>query len=166
MSEILLDARQLEKSYGRITVLRGVSLTIGEGESHVVIGPNGAGKTTLFKVLTGELLADQGQVHFRGEDISALPAHQRVQRGFGRTFQVARVFGKLTVQDNLHVALEAHARSPRAGTGMCISERLQALLSDIGLSAHRNAVAGSRTLVEADCCGRFHDDEFRRFIMI
>lgn len=143
MSEILLDARQLEKSYGRITVLRGVSLTIGEGESHVVIGPNGAGKTTLFKVLTGELLADQGQVHFRGEDISALPAHQRVQRGFGRTFQVARVFGKLTVQDNLNVALEAHARSPRAGTGMRISERLQALLSDIGLSAHRNAVAGS-----------------------
>ena len=58
MSEILLDARQLEKSYGRITVLRGVSLTIGEGESHVVIGPNGAGKTTLFKVLTGELLAE------------------------------------------------------------------------------------------------------------
>lgn len=143
MNTTLLDARQLDKSYSRITVLRDVSLTIGEGESHVVIGPNGAGKTTLFKVLTGELLADRGVVQFRGEDISALPAHQRVQRGFGRTFQVARVFGKLTVQDNLQIALEAHARSPRAKAGPPIDERLSALLNDIGLTPLRHAVAGS-----------------------
>lgn len=143
MSAALLDARRLEKSYGRISVLKGVDITIGNGESHVVIGPNGAGKTTLFKVLTGELLADQGQVHFQGADVSRLPAHRRVQQGFGRTFQVAKVFGHLTVQDNLLIALEAHGRSARCAPDFRMGERLDALLADIGMTDYCAAVAGS-----------------------
>ena len=110
MSGVLLEATALDKGYGRIRVLRDVSLTIGAGESHVVIGPNGAGKTTLFKVLTGELYPDRGAVRFDGQDVTRLPAHRRVHLGFGRTFQVAKVFPKLNVQDNLLVALEARVR--------------------------------------------------------
>ena len=85
MSAALLQATTLDKSYGPIRVLRGVSLTIAPGESHVVIGPNGAGKTTLFKVLTGELYADRGAVRFGSRDVTRMSAHQRVHLGFGRT---------------------------------------------------------------------------------
>jgi branched-chain amino acid transport system ATP-binding protein len=143
----LLEASGLHKSYGRIAVLHDVSLTIAADESHVVIGPNGAGKTTLFKVLTGELFADKGSVGFKGEDVSRLPAHKRVHRGFGRTFQVARVFGKLDVQDNLRLALEARQRrgnplAPvRAEAAAAHGAEMERLLADTGLERHRHTLA-------------------------
>ena len=143
MSGVLLEATALDKSYGRIRVLRDVTLTIGAGESHVVIGPNGAGKTTLFKVLTGELYADAGAVRFDGRDVTRLPAHRRVHLGFGRTFQVAKVFPKLSVQDNLLIALEARVR--RANPLGRVSntqadafpEAIEALLGDTGFGPQR-----------------------------
>ncbi|MDO8705605.1 MAG: ABC transporter ATP-binding protein [Sulfuricaulis sp.] len=151
MSEVktLLDASQLDKSYGKIRVLRDVNLTIAAGESHVVIGPNGAGKTTLFKVLTGELYADRGFVRFNGEDITRMPAYQRVHRGFGRTFQVAKVFTKLSVQDNLLVALEARVRqkNPLARVSRqdatSFPVEIDGLLADTGLDAHRASISGT-----------------------
>jgi branched-chain amino acid transport system ATP-binding protein len=145
----LLEARALDKSYGRIRVLRDVSLTIGTGESHVVIGPNGAGKTTLFKVLTGELYADRGTVHFGATDVTRMSAHQRIQRGFGRTFQVAKVFPRLSVQDNLQIALEARVRRGNpigrvTGTDAAgFAEKAERLLADTGLAAQRDAVSGA-----------------------
>jgi branched-chain amino acid transport system ATP-binding protein len=149
MSTPLIDASHLDKGYGRITVLRDVSLTIHAGESHVVIGPNGAGKTTLFKVLTGELFPDRGAVRFKGDDVSRLAAHRRVHLGFGRTFQVAKVFGKLSVQDNLQVALEAGLRKAGPLRGIsrtqaaAVNASIDELLEDTGLHAHRGAIAGS-----------------------
>ncbi len=113
MSAILLGARAIEKSYGRLSVLKGVDLTIEEGEAHVVIGPNGAGKTTLFKVLSGELVPEEGSVRFAGSDVTQLPGWQRTRLGIGRTFQSARIFTDLTTFENLVIALEAkvHAGS-------------------------------------------------------
>lgn len=149
MSQPLLEGYSLDKSYGRIRVLRDVSLTIGSGESHVVIGPNGAGKTTLFKVLTGEVSADQGHVRFVGRDITKLSAHQRVHLGFGRTFQVAKVFPKLSVQENLLVALEAGHRhgNPLAGVSKAraatFPEIIAELLVDTGFVAKRDSVSGT-----------------------
>ena len=151
MNEIktLLEASQLDKSYGKIRVLRDVNLTIAAGESHVVIGPNGAGKTTLFKVLTGELYADRGFVRFNGEDITRMPAYERVNRGFGRTFQVAKVFTKLSVQDNLLVALEARVRkkNPLARVSRQDAAHfpgaIDELLADTGLDAHRASISGT-----------------------
>jgi len=149
MSGVLLEATALDKSYGRIRVLRDVNLTIGAGESHVVIGPNGAGKTTLFKVLTGELFADGGAVRFEGQDVTRLPAHRRVHLGFGRTFQVAKVFPRLRVQDNLLVALEARVRRanplgrvPKARADT-FPEAIEALLNDTGFGQQREAIAGT-----------------------
>lgn len=149
MSGVLLEATALDKSYGRIRVLRDVTLTIGAGESHVVIGPNGAGKTTLFKVLTGELYADAGAVRFDGRDVTRLPAHRRVHLGFGRTFQVAKVFPKLSVQDNLLIALEARVRraNPLGRVSKtqadAFPEAIEALLGDTGFGPQREAVAGT-----------------------
>jgi branched-chain amino acid transport system ATP-binding protein len=145
----LLRADGLFKSYGRIGVLRDVSLAIAPEEGHVVIGPNGAGKTTLFKVLTGEVLANAGRIDFRGEDVSRLPAHARVHRGFGRTFQVARVFPKLTVRDNLRLACEARHRRARPLAGLSavqaaeVAQRCASLLAESGLERQQATIAGA-----------------------
>jgi branched-chain amino acid transport system ATP-binding protein len=146
---MLLNATGVYKAYGKIGVLRDVSVAIAPEEAHVVIGPNGAGKTTLFKVLTGEVAANGGRVEFRGEDVTRLSAHQRVHRGFGRTFQVARVFPKLTVGDNLQLACEARQRrgNPLAGLDAAaareVAQQAAALLQETGLHRHAGDPAGA-----------------------
>jgi branched-chain amino acid transport system ATP-binding protein len=114
---MLLEARDIRKSYGPLEVLHGVSLEVPEGETFAIIGPNGAGKTTLFKVLTGESPADGGTVHYRGAEVTALPAFQRARLGFGRTFQVARVFTELDLVSNIVVAIEARLRAAGQSVG-------------------------------------------------
>ena len=141
----LLDARGITKGYGRIPVLQDVNLTIGQGQAHVVIGPNGAGKTTLFKSLSGEIFPTAGTVRFDGADVTRVPAWKRTRLGFGRTFQVARVFGQMTVRENMLVAVEAAA----GGGGWSLTtpksreSELDALLADVGLAAQRDARAGA-----------------------
>ena len=103
----LLSTRDIRKSYGELEVLRGIELSVAQGEAFAIIGPNGAGKTTLFKVLTGETLDFTGTVTFEGRDVSRLPSHRRARDGFGRTFQVARVFGELSVLTNVVLAIES-----------------------------------------------------------
>jgi branched-chain amino acid transport system ATP-binding protein len=117
MTAPLLGAVDIRKSYGAFQVLKGVSLGVAAGETFAIIGPNGAGKTTLFKALTGESLPDAGTVTYDGRDVTTLPPHRRVHAGFGRTFQVARVFLHLSVLENVLVAVEARLRAaglPRA----------------------------------------------------
>ncbi|MFK0206293.1 ABC transporter ATP-binding protein [Agrobacterium sp. NPDC090283] len=122
MKSPLLEATALEKSYGRISVLKNVDLTIDRGEAHIVIGPNGAGKTTLFKVLSGELFPGSGAIRLEGQDITNVPDWQRVRMGIGRTFQSARVFSDLTPFENMIVAVEARART-RGGLLQLLSIR-------------------------------------------
>jgi branched-chain amino acid transport system ATP-binding protein len=110
----VIECRDIYKSYGRISVLKGISLSVAQGETFAIIGPNGAGKTTLFKVMTGESPVNSGTVHFRGEDITKLSASDRVARGFGRTFQVARILAGNTVLENLTIAIEARQRNAGA----------------------------------------------------
>jgi len=107
----MIECRDVYKSYGAIKVLKGITLTIGKGETFAIIGPNGAGKTTLFKVITGESRANSGSIHFEGEEITGLSASARVTRGLGRTFQVARILAGNTVLENLIIAVEARQRN-------------------------------------------------------
>ncbi|MBV9890582.1 MAG: ABC transporter ATP-binding protein [Rhizobacter sp.] len=100
----ILSVRHLSKSFGAIAVASDVSFDVAEGEILGVIGPNGAGKTTLFGMLSGQIEPSAGQIHFRGEDITALPTPDRARRGIARTYQVPRPFGQMTVFDNLRVA--------------------------------------------------------------
>ncbi|MBZ6079082.1 ABC transporter ATP-binding protein [Microvirga puerhi] len=111
----MIECTNIYKNYGAISVLKGISLNVAEQETFTVIGPNGAGKTTLFKVLTGEIPANSGTVTFKGEDITRLSASARVHRGFGRTFQVARVLPSNSVLENIVIALEARARQIERG---------------------------------------------------
>ena len=143
MAEPLLVVEDVRKSYAQLEVLRGVSLSVQASEVFAIIGPNGAGKTTMFKVMTGELPSDGGRIRFNGEDVTHLPAFERVRRGFGRTFQVARVFRDFTVLENAIVAIEArrgHTGEPLGSRWRCapsqdVREEACVLLDDVKLSA-------------------------------
>ena len=103
---VLLDVREVRKSYGAIKAVDGVSLSVGLGEILGVIGPNGSGKTTLFNTILGQVAPNSGQVLFEGEDITGWPALRLSRRGIGRTFQSLQVFGGLSVRDNLIAAAQ------------------------------------------------------------
>lgn len=110
--DALLETDGLTKQFGSLTAVDGVSLSVPSGEFRSVIGPNGAGKTTLFHLLTGVHTATSGTVRFAGRDVTALPPHERVRRGIGRSFQITTVFGGLTVRENVRLAAQAvHDRS-------------------------------------------------------
>jgi branched-chain amino acid transport system ATP-binding protein len=114
---------------------------VDRAEVFAIIGPNGAGKTTMFKVMTGELPCSAGSIRFDGEDVTRLPAYQRVRRGFGRTFQVARVFRDFSVLDNVIAAVEArrsYAGEPLGSRlawapSAAVREEALALLADVRL---------------------------------
>ncbi|MEN9280301.1 MAG: ABC transporter ATP-binding protein [Gloeomargarita sp. DG_1_4_bins_134] len=104
MTTPLLAATELCKSFGRLPAVRQVSLTVAPGSITGLIGPNGAGKTTLFNLLAGSLRPDSGQVLFQNQVITGLPPHRIAQQGLVRTFQVARVFSRLSVLENVLLA--------------------------------------------------------------
>ncbi|MFQ6055047.1 MAG: ABC transporter ATP-binding protein [Methanosarcinales archaeon] len=103
MKEILV-VKDLHKSFGGVTALNGVSLSIDSKSIIGLIGPNGSGKTTLFNVITGFYTSDKGEVYLEGERINGLSTHDISLKGLIRTFQITRVFPKMTVLENMLVA--------------------------------------------------------------
>jgi ABC-type branched-subunit amino acid transport system ATPase component len=109
---VALETVDLEKHFGGIAAVNGVSLAIEKGARHALIGPNGAGKTTVINLLTGVLRPSAGRILLEGEDITALAAHHRVQRGLARTFQINQLFLDLTPLETVGLAI-----SERMGSG-------------------------------------------------
>lgn len=99
----MLEIKDLFVSYGMMEVLHGISLKVEEKELVSVIGPNGAGKTTLIKSVMGLVKPTSGQILYNGQDITNLPAHKRAGMGIGYVPEGRRVFGKLTVEENLRM---------------------------------------------------------------
>ncbi|GGC59054.1 ABC transporter ATP-binding protein [Chelatococcus reniformis] len=124
----ILDVRDVHKVFGGIRALNGLSIAIADGEIHCVLGPNGAGKSTFFKTLMGTDRPTSGTIHYRGSDITRLPAFRRARLGLSVKFQNIRAFSDLTVYQNLFVPLRRHH-----GVGE-IPGRVAALLARIGLS--------------------------------
>jgi branched-chain amino acid transport system ATP-binding protein len=106
----LLEVRGVTKTFGRLTALRGVDLTVGENEFHGLIGPNGSGKSTLLKCIAGAERASRGTIRFAGRDMTAATPAERARAGISFKFQITSVFPALTVYDNVVLALQA--RSP------------------------------------------------------
>jgi ABC-type branched-subunit amino acid transport system ATPase component len=100
----LLEVAEVSRSFGSVRALERASLSVEHNSITALIGPNGSGKTTLFNVITGYLRADTGRVRFGGRDVTGASASALYRSGLSRTFQQARVFGDLTVQENLVVA--------------------------------------------------------------
>jgi branched-chain amino acid transport system ATP-binding protein len=101
-----LELKGLCKSFGGLHAVRNVTLKIMRGDRKAIIGPNGAGKTTLFNVITGIFSASAGQVLLFGQDVTSWPSHRRTGLGMARTFQVTSLFPKLTVLDNVLLAIK------------------------------------------------------------
>jgi branched-chain amino acid transport system ATP-binding protein len=99
----VLEVSNLHSAYGRIEVLRGVSLDVRAGEIVALIGSNGAGKTTLLRALSGVQPITKGEIRFRGERVDRLPPHRRVERGVTQSPEGRQVFGPLSVADNLRL---------------------------------------------------------------
>ena len=108
MTAPLLEVVGLEKSYGAIRAVDGVSFSVMPGEIFGVIGPNGSGKTTMFNTVLGQIRPSAGTIALEGRDITRLSPLQLSRRGVGRTFQSLQVFGHMTVRDNLIVAAQEH----------------------------------------------------------
>lgn len=100
---LVLEVENLRSAYGRIEVLKGVSLEIRTGEVVALVGANGAGKTTLLRALSGVQPMTGGEIHFKGQRIDRLPSHQRVELGITQSPEGRQVFGPLTVDDNLRL---------------------------------------------------------------
>jgi len=102
------DALRLDgvtRAFGALRAVDDVSLTVEAGQKYAILGSNGAGKTTLFNAITGDFPPTGGSIHFFGEDITALPPHERIRKGLRRTYQSSLLFRELTVRDNLFLAV-------------------------------------------------------------
>jgi branched-chain amino acid transport system ATP-binding protein len=107
----VLELNGLSKSFGGLHAVRDVTLQIMPGDRKAIIGPNGAGKTTLFNLITGIFPATSGQVLLFGHDVTRWPSHRRTALGMARTFQITSLFPRLTVLDNVLLAIQGLRRS-------------------------------------------------------
>lgn len=122
----LIETRDLTLHFGGLKAVDGVDFTLNPGEIHALIGPNGAGKTTFVSLLSGRRLPQSGTILLAGEDITRLPAHARVRKGIAYTFQITSIFPRLSVFDN--VALAVQSRGSRD-----LASRTRAALARVGL---------------------------------
>jgi branched-chain amino acid transport system ATP-binding protein len=109
--ECVLELKGLSKSFGGLRAVRDVNLKVMPGDRKAIIGPNGAGKTTLFNLITGILPATSGQVLLFGQDVTGWASHRRTALGMARTFQITSLFPRLTVLDNVLLAVQGLRRS-------------------------------------------------------
>ncbi|MBI3000681.1 MAG: ABC transporter ATP-binding protein [Deltaproteobacteria bacterium] len=110
----ILVLERVRKDFGGLRAVDNCSFVVETGKIVGLIGPNGAGKTTLFQVISGVLKRDSGHIYFHGDDISRLPPHEIARRGIGRTFQITRIFPKMTVWENMIVASHSAGAEERA----------------------------------------------------
>lgn len=104
----ILEVKNLRKEFGGVVAVDNNNFTVQEGERLGIIGPNGAGKTTTFNMIAGYFKPTAGTIEYEGKKISGLKPHRISQLGIGRTFQIARAFGEMTVYDHVLTGLLAH----------------------------------------------------------
>jgi branched-chain amino acid transport system ATP-binding protein len=146
VAERILEVAGLSKRFGGFVALDAVSLHLNEGERLGLMGPNGSGKTTMIDCISGALKSDGGVVIFKGQDVTRLPAYQRVRLGITRSFQIPRPFRSMSVIENLLIPLE-YARRARAHGGRSQDEAM-AILELVGFQERAHASSADLTQVE------------------
>jgi branched-chain amino acid transport system ATP-binding protein len=137
MTSPLLDLDHVTKRFGRVVIAEDLSLTVGPAEVVGIVGPNGAGKTSLFGLISGDLAPGGGEVRFAGRTITKLNAAARCRLGIGRTYQVPRPFGDMTVFENLLVAAQQGGGLRRRASYTAAVGALERT----GMAAHANVPA-------------------------
>jgi branched-chain amino acid transport system ATP-binding protein len=142
----MLQVEGLMKSFDDFMAVNGANLSVGRGEIVAVIGPNGAGKTTLFNLITGALKRDRGRIVFKGEEISELPPYDICRKGISRSYQIVNIFPRLTVFENVQVAVLSYQRKNsnlfRPAQSLAVKET-RSILESMGLSDKEKSIAGS-----------------------
>ncbi|MDQ2874186.1 MAG: ATP-binding cassette domain-containing protein, partial [Actinomycetota bacterium] len=131
----LLELADVSKSFGKVVVADSLSLRVGDGDMVGIVGPNGAGKTTLFSLISGDLPPDAGEIRIDGAVVTRQGTAARCRLGIGRTYQVPRPFGAMTVFENVLVAA-AQGGGLRRGASY---ERAAGVLERTGLAAEANS---------------------------
>ena len=146
MTEFLLELKGITVKFGGFKALDDLNLSLRAGELRAVIGPNGAGKTTFLDVITGKVKPIEGDVYFKGKSLLKQREHRIARLGIGRKFQSPRVFEKLSVFDNLALAV-AYPKKPipllLESTKRTETDQINHLMSIINLQAKANVLAGS-----------------------
>lgn len=141
-----LAVSDVSRNFGGVQALSNVSFEVAPGERRLIIGPNGAGKTTLFNLLSGALAVSGGEVMLFGRDITNLPPYERAHMGLARTFQITNLFPRLTVLENVLLALQATDKSAfsmlaRMRANRPLFQNAESLLQEWGLTAIANRAA-------------------------
>jgi branched-chain amino acid transport system ATP-binding protein len=146
--------RGVGRRFGGLHAVREVDLEIPHGERRVILGPNGAGKTTLFNVICGDFPATSGRIELFGRDVTPLPARSRAKMGLARTYQQSRLFGGLSVEDNIYLAIvgvsgghlrpvlsrrdaDMRDRAHAAARRVAIDHKLSELVGNLSHGEHR-----------------------------
>ncbi|HMG57497.1 MAG TPA: ABC transporter ATP-binding protein, partial [Kofleriaceae bacterium] len=150
-----LEAVGLTRSFGGVTALDGATVRFHHGVVNAVIGPNGSGKTTLFNCITGMIKPDAGRITYRGHDITGAAPHRIARAGIGRSFQLCRVFPRMTVLDNLLAAVCARGLGAQLASARDRAdiERARGWLARMGIdhleaAEARNLSWGQQKLLE------------------
>jgi branched-chain amino acid transport system ATP-binding protein len=143
MTAVALEATGLHKSFGALKVTDSVALRLPVGARTALIGPNGAGKTTLVGLLSGTIRPDAGRISLGGRDISNDGLASRVRQGLVRTFQVSSLFARLTVLENVFLALSEHQGASGdmwrpAGRRRALVDRAESILERLHVADHRH----------------------------
>lgn len=122
MAAVILQSRALTRHFGGLRAVDGVDFDLHQGDIHALIGPNGAGKTTFVGLLSGRIPVQSGTITLDGRDITRLPAHARVRAGIAYTFQITSVYPRLSVFDNVALAVQqTGARDLNAGVAAALA---------------------------------------------
>jgi len=163
-----VQLRSITVAFGGLLALGGVDLDVSQGERLAILGPNGAGKTTLFNVVAGDLVPTEGSLTIKGVDCARLPSRFRPRLGVARTYQKARSFPGLTVEDNLYLALvgkrgrhrsllaagrtgrELRNRAGSAAAAVWLQDRLGTMVSDLSHGQKRQLEIGMALATDPD----------------
>jgi branched-chain amino acid transport system ATP-binding protein len=153
MTDAILQLQGLRKAFGATEIICGVDLAIVPGERHALIGPNGAGKSTLFHLISGNLAPSAGQILFQGRPIGGLSPALINRRGLARSFQITNIFPKLSVFENLRLAvMQRHGVQytfwRRVDRLPGVREQTDELLERVRLTARRDTLAGELSYSE------------------
>jgi branched-chain amino acid transport system ATP-binding protein len=143
----MLEVRNVTKRFGNLVAVKDVSISVERGELRAIIGPNGAGKTTFFNMISGYFPPTNGSILLEGQDITRVPAYQRVGLGMGRTFQITEIFPELTVHENVLTAAEVTAGQtlhmlPNKADAKLANEVAAQMLALVGLTTKARRLVG------------------------
>jgi branched-chain amino acid transport system ATP-binding protein len=150
---ILIETHHLTKYFGALAAVNDVSIKIHQNTLHSIIGPNGAGKTTFFNLLSGNLKPTNGNIYYKGMDLTQQPIHKMVHLGIGRSFQITNIFPNLSVYENIRLASQAMEKGnfnvfKNTSEMKSCEDRTSEVIASVGLL--KQAFLPARTLPHGD----------------